>query len=136
MLTLGIIQTSLTSTLAQPHLSSLLTPNSSLLTPNSSLLIPNSSFGITLNITHFHPILFHITHGAPLGLALNLSCHSPFARSQSLRYLTHTGVGVSPIQVSVSHPYTQRGLTHRTLSFYSFHMVCSKGGKEKNRIKA
>jgi hypothetical protein len=31
-----------------------------------------------------------------------------------LRYLTHTGVGVSPIQVLVSHPYTQRGLTHRT----------------------
>ncbi len=83
------------------------------LTPHSSLLIPNSSFGITLNITHFHPILFHITHGAPLGLALNLSCHSPFARSQSLRYLTHTGVGVSPIHVFVSHPYTQLGLTHR-----------------------
>ena len=30
------------------------------------------------------------------------------------RYLTHTGVGVSPIQVSVSHPYTLRYLTHRT----------------------
>jgi hypothetical protein len=79
----------------------------------ASFLIPNPSFGITLNITHFHPILFHITHGAPLGLALNLSCRSPFARSQSLRCLTHTGVGVSPIQVLVSHPYTQRGLTHR-----------------------
>ena len=30
------------------------------------------------------------------------------------RYLTHTGVGISPIQVSVSHPYTLRYLTHRT----------------------
>ena len=68
----------------------------------------------TFNIIHFHPILFHITHGALLGLALNLSCHSPFARSQSLRCLTHTGVGISPIQVLVSHPYTQRCLTHRT----------------------
>ncbi len=86
----------------------------------ASFLIPNPSFGITLNITHFHPILFHIAHGAPLGLALNLSCRSPFARSQSLRYLTHTGVGVSPIHVFVSHPYTQRGLTHRALLWCSF----------------
>ena len=84
-------------------------------------LIPHSSFGIIVNTKHFHPILLHITHGAPLGLALNLSCRSPFARSQSLRYLTHTGVGVSPIHVLVSHPYTQRGLTHRTFIFSFFH---------------
>ena len=89
--------------------------NTSHLTPHSSFLTPNthSSFGITLNITHFHPILFHITHGAPLGLALNLSCGFPFARPRLSRCLTHTGVGISPIQVSVSHPYTQRGLTRR-----------------------
>ena len=29
-------------------------------------------------------------------------------------YLTHTGVGISLIQVLASHPYTQWGLTHRT----------------------
>ena len=68
----------------------------------------------TFNITHFYPILFHITLGAPLGLALNLSCGFPFARPRLSRCLTHTGVGVLPIQVSVSHPYTQWGLTHRT----------------------
>ncbi len=84
-------------------------------------LIPNSSFGITLNITHFHPILFHITHGSPLGLALNLSCGFPFARPRLSRCLTHTGVGISPIHVLVSHPYTQRGLTHRTFIFSFFH---------------
>ena len=28
--------------------------------------------------------------------------------------LTHTGVGISPIQVLASHTYTQWGLTHRT----------------------
>ena len=84
-------------------------------------LTPHSSFGITLNITHFHPILFHITHGAPLGLALNLSCGFPFARPRLSRCLTHTGVGVSPIHVLVSHPYTQRGLTHRTIIFSFFH---------------
>jgi len=86
----------------------------------ASFLTPNSSFGITLNITHFHPILFHITLGAPLGLALNLSCGFPFARPRLSRYLTHTGVGVSPIHVLVSYPYTQRGLTHRVFLWCSF----------------
>ncbi len=105
-----------------PH-SSFLIPHSSLLIPHSSFLTPHShsSFGIIVNTKHFHPILLHITHGAPLGLALNLSCGSPFARPQLSRCLTHTGVGVSPIQVSVSHPYTQRGLTHRTFIFSFFH---------------
>ena len=56
--------------------------------------------------------------------------HFQFASPQLLRYLTHTGVGVSPIQVSVSHPYTQRGLTHRTIRLYCFCLVSSKGGKE------
>ena len=74
----------------------------------------------TFIITLFHPVLFYITHGAPLGLALNLSCGFPFARPRLSRYLTHTGVGVSPIHVFVSHPYTQRGLTHRALLWCSF----------------
>ena len=39
---------------------------------------------------------------------------NPYYFTELLRYLTHTGVGVSPIQVSVSHPYTLRYLTHRT----------------------
>ena len=32
--------------------------------------------------------------------------------TQLLRYLTHTGVGISPIQVLVSHPYRCWCLTH------------------------
>ena len=38
--------------------------------------------------------------------------HFQFASPQLLRYLTHTGVGISPIQVSVSHPYRCQCRTH------------------------
>ena len=42
--------------------------------------------------------------------------HFQCASPQLLRYLTHTGVGISPIQVSVSHPYRYRCLTHTGVS--------------------
>ena len=69
------------------------------------------------NMTHCRPILFHIKHGAPLRFSTKQFCRSPSSRPPLLRYLTHTGVGVSPIQVEVSHPYTQQSLTHRTFCF-------------------
>ena len=66
--------------------------------------------GITLNITHFCPILFS---GKPF---LRFTACSPTAIEVSYPYrcwyLTHTPNGVSPIHPTGSHPYTQRGLTH------------------------
>ena len=58
----------------------------------------------TFIITLFHPVLFHITHGDGWGLVL--------INSAAPRLLAHSCWGVSPIQVLVSHPYTQRHLTH------------------------
>ena len=58
----------------------------------------------TFIITLFHPVLFHITHGGGWGLVL--------INSAAPRLLAHSCWGVSPIQVLVSHPYTQRHLTH------------------------
>ena len=78
---------------------------------------------LTFIITLFHPVLFYITHGAPLGLALNLSCGFPFAHPRLSRYLTHTGVGISPIHPTAPHPYTQRGLTHRTFRVTLHHLT-------------
>ncbi len=45
-------------------------------------------------------------------LVLNNFCHTLLAHPQMLRCLTHTGVGVSPIQVLASHSYRCLCLTH------------------------
>lgn len=58
----------------------------------------------TFIITLFHPVLFYITHGDGWGLVL--------INSAAPRLLAHSCWGISPIQVLVSHPYTQRHLTH------------------------
>ena len=53
-------------------------------------------------------VLYHLSECFPRAM------RGLYYFTQLLRCLTHTGVGVSPIQVSVSHPYTLRYLTHRT----------------------
>ena len=58
-----------------------------------------------------------------LGVSTNQFCRTPSSRPQLLRYLTHTGVGVSPIHPTAPHPYTQRGLTHRTFHVTLHHLT-------------
>ncbi len=65
-------------------------------------------------------------------LVLNNFCHTLLAHPQMLRCLTHTGVGVSPIQVLVSHPYRCWCLTHtgvgvspiQVLASHSYRCLC------------
>lgn len=57
-------------------------------------------------ITHCCPFLFNTKHFS----------RSMFAPPQMFRCLTQTRLGISPIQVQVSHSYTPRGLTHRNNS--------------------
>ena len=58
-----------------------------------------------------------------LGVSTNLFYRTPSSSPQLLRYLTHTGVGVSPIHPTAPHPYTQRGLTHRTFRVTLHHLT-------------
>ena len=58
-----------------------------------------------------------------LGVSTNQFCRTPSSRPQLLRCLTHTGVGVSPIHPTAPHPYTQRGLTHRTFRVTLHHLT-------------
>ena len=90
----------------------------------------------TFIITLFHPVLFYITHGDGWGVVLinsaapRLLAHSCWGVSPiqvlvshpyTQRHLTHTPNDTSPIHPTTPHPYTQRGLTHRT-----FHVLCLK----------
>ena len=45
--------------------------------------------------------------------------------TQLLRYLTHTGVGISPIQVLASHPYRCWRLTHTGVGVSPIHPTVS-----------
>ena len=51
-------------------------------------------------------VLYHLSECFPRAMS------GLYYFTQLLRYLTHTGVGVSPIQVLVSHPYRCWRLTH------------------------
>ena len=58
-----------------------------------------------------------------LGVSTNQFCRTTSSSPQLLRCLTHTGVGILPIQVSVSHPYRCRCLTHRTFRITLHHLT-------------
>ena len=51
-------------------------------------------------------VLYHLSECFPRAM------RGLYYFTQLLRCLTHTGVGISPIQVLVSHPYRCRCLTH------------------------